>query len=179
MSFMSKVKGLGLLVIGAAGGAAASHFFDPVHGRTRRAKAADQLGAAARSGLREAERQVDYTTGRVKGAAIEAAKTFEPERELDERTLKHKVESEVLGHVDVASGEVVVTARDGIVELRGQVSSQNQIDEIVRRTRDLAGVRGVENLLHLPGQPAPNTAAAAAASGDTAEGVETSDTTVG
>lgn len=179
MSFMSKVKGLGLLVIGAAGGAAASHFLDPDRGRTRRAKAADQLGAAARTSLREAERQLDYTAGRVKGAAVEAAKTFAPERDLDERTLKHKVESEVLGHVDVPTGEVLVSARGGVVELRGQVSTQSQIDEILNRTRDVQGVRGVENLLHLPGQPAPNTAAAEAASADVAEDVETSDTSDG
>lgn len=179
MSFMSKAKGLGLLVIGAAGGAAASHFLDPDRGRTRRAKAADQLGSAARTGLREAERQLDYTAGVMKGAALEAAKTVTPERDLDDRTLKHKVESEVLGHVDVPTGEVLVSARDGVVELRGQVPSQNGMDEIVSRTRSLAGVRGVDNLMHLPGEPAPTTQSARAASGEVAEDVETSDTTVG
>lgn len=163
MSFMSKVKGLTLLSIGAAAGATVSYFMDPDRGRSRRAQATDQLGAAARSAVDEARKQADYAAGQAKGAVIESVTP--PRHVGDDRTLKAKVESEVLGHVDgVNSGDIVVTAHDGIVGLRGQVASREVADELIRRTRSLPEVRGVEDLLHLPGQPAPNAAAAEAAS---------------
>lgn len=155
MSFMSKVKGLTLLSIGAAAGATVSYYLDPDRGRTRRAQATDQLGAAARSAVDEARKQADYAAGQAKGAVIESVKP--PSTVGDDRTLKAKVESEVLGHVTgVSTGDIVVTAHDGIVGLRGQVPSREVADELIRRTRDLPDVRGVEDLLHLPGQPAPN-----------------------
>ena len=48
-----------------------------------------------------------------------------------------------------------VNAQHGVVQLRGQVESPQLIDELVARTRSVQGVREVENLLHLPGSPAP------------------------
>ncbi len=150
---MGKFKDLTLMLIGAAGGAAAMYYADPDRGRTRRAQATDQLGAAVRDGLETAEQQIDYRAGQAKGVVAERVDTGD--RDYDDRTLEHKIESEVLGHVDdLASGEVVVIAEDGHVTLRGPVPTQSRIDEIVRRTRDLDGVRSVTNQLHLPGEPA-------------------------
>lgn len=149
---MGKLKNLTLMLIGAAGGAAAMYYADPDRGRARRSQATDQIGAAVRDGLETAEQQIDYRAGQAKGAVAERVDVGE--REYDDRTLEHKVESEVLGHVDVDSGEVVVIAEDGHVTLRGPVPTQSRIDEILRRTRDLRGVRSVTNQLHLPGEPA-------------------------
>lgn len=146
---MGKFKGLTLMLIGAAGGAAAMYYADPDRGRSRRSQTADQLGAAVRDGLESAEKQVDYRAGQAKGAVAERIDTGDGD--YDQRTLKHKVESEVLGHVDAPSGEIVVIAEDGNVTLRGPVPTESQIEEIVRRTRDLQGVRSVTNQLHLPG----------------------------
>ena len=73
----------------------------------------------------------------------------------NDATLAAKVESEVIGHVDRAAGHVNVNAENGIVILRGQVSSRELIDELVARVRKVQGVQGVENLLHLPGTEAP------------------------
>lgn len=149
---MGKIKGTMLMLIGAAGGAAATYFADPDRGRARRAQAADQLEAAMRDGLDTVEKQVDYQAGQAKGAVAERVNLGGSD--YDAKTLQRKVESEVLGHVDAPSGEIVVVAEDGTVTLRGPVSTQHQIDEIVRRTRNVEGVRDVRNELHLPGEPA-------------------------
>jgi hypothetical protein len=41
------------------------------------------------------------------------------------------------------------------VVLRGAVGRPDEIDEIEMRVRAVTGVRGVRNLLHLEGTPAP------------------------
>ena len=41
------------------------------------------------------------------------------------------------------------------MQLRGELPSQDLIDALVDRTRQIHGVRDVESLLHLPGTEAP------------------------
>jgi osmotically-inducible protein OsmY len=156
MSFWSKTKGFGLLAMGAAAGAAAQYFLDPIQGRTRRAKAADQAAAAARDLKDEMERQADYRAGELKGAVMEATDIGESPA-ADDKTLKARVESEVLGREGMPKGDVLVHAENGIVQLRGQVSTSSLIGELVARTREVEGVRDVRNLLHLPGEAEPVT----------------------
>jgi len=43
------------------------------------------------------------------------------------------------------------------VLLRGVVDRQNEIEHIAAATRQIAGVRAVENLTHLRGTPAPTS----------------------
>ena len=43
----------------------------------------------------------------------------------------------------------------GVVYLRGEVPDREQMDALVDRTRKVDGVRGVENLTHLPNEAAP------------------------
>jgi hypothetical protein len=163
MSFLSKVKGLSLFALGAAAGAASQYFFDPVRGRSRRAQASDQLQAAARDGLDEARKKAEYQAGVAKGAALEAAGAGVDTAE-DDRTLKHQVETRVLGREGMPKGAVVVHVEDGVVQLRGKVPQQSTIDDLVSATRSLQGVRDVQNLLHLPGEPEPSAAPSRAAS---------------
>ena len=79
----------------------------------------------------------------------------QPKPQPNDATLAAKVESEVLGHVDLHQGHVNVNAENGIVVLRGQLDSPELIDELVKKVRKVQGVQGVENLLHLPGMEAP------------------------
>jgi osmotically-inducible protein OsmY len=157
MSVRSKAKGLGLLLLGAAGGALVQYFVDPIQGRTRRARTMDQAGAAMRDVAAEAERQADYRAGQVKGALHEMTDVGESPAP-DDKTLKARVESEVLGREGIPKGDVVVNAENGVVQLRGQVESQELIRELQARTRAVDGVRGVQVFLHLPGEPEPVTA---------------------
>jgi osmotically-inducible protein OsmY len=73
----------------------------------------------------------------------------------DDARLADKVETEIFRDVAVPKGDVNVNVEFGKVVLRGQVDSQDLIDDLVTRTRQVDGVNDVENLLHLPGDAAP------------------------
>jgi len=75
---------------------------------------------------------------------------------LDDADLAHKVESIVFRDDSIPKGMVSINAEYGTVFLRGQVDSPDTIVRIERAVRDVEGVAGVENLLHVPGTPAPH-----------------------
>jgi hypothetical protein len=76
-------------------------------------------------------------------------------KEYDDATLKDKVESELFRDEHEVKGAINVNAQEGVVQLRGQLPSQDLIDALVERTQKIQGVREVENLLHTPGTEAP------------------------
>jgi hypothetical protein len=53
----------------------------------------------------------------------------------------------------VPKGSINVNACDGVVELRGEVRSADQVAALGEQAAAIAGVRRVENLLHTPGTP--------------------------
>ncbi len=162
MSFFSKVKAFTLLGIGASAGAAVAYFLDPDRGRTRRAEASQQIGAALRDQADAVRQQADFRAGQVKGAVAERVPTGGPEGDA---ALKSKVESEVLSYALAPKGSIVVEARDGTVILRGEVPSEDARRDLLQRVRSLEGVSDVTDLTHLPGETAPNVAQSVDASG--------------
>ena len=76
-------------------------------------------------------------------------------KQYDDATLKDKVESELFRDEHEVKGAININAQEGIVQLRGEVPSQDLIDTLVDRTSKIRGVRDVENLLHTPGTEAP------------------------
>lgn len=74
----------------------------------------------------------------------------------DDAELAHKVESVVFRDDSLPKGNVSINAERGTVFLRGQVESPDLIVQLERAVRDVEGVGGVENLLHVPGTPAPH-----------------------
>lgn len=76
----------------------------------------------------------------------------------NDAVLVSKVESEVLGDPDFPKGSININAEDGIVVLRGQVERPEQVRRLEKAVRKIDGVVDVENLLHLPGTPAPTSA---------------------
>jgi osmotically-inducible protein OsmY len=73
----------------------------------------------------------------------------------DDQTLKAKVESELFRAQHALKGRVNVNVQHGVTQLRGEVDSPELIDALVGRAGKVRGVREVENLLHVPGTPAP------------------------
>ena len=73
----------------------------------------------------------------------------------DDVTLTRKVESQIFREGYAPKGSVNVNAVDGVVWLRGQVKSPDEIRELQRRALSVPGVKRIENLLHLPETPAP------------------------
>jgi osmotically-inducible protein OsmY len=74
---------------------------------------------------------------------------------LDDVALAHKVESELFRRAQVPKGQIDINAEEGVVFLRGVVERPDDIAAVEELARESRGVRGVENLLHLPGTPAP------------------------
>ena len=101
---------------------------------------------------------VDRYAGQLKGAATNVAPGAgrEPaEERLNDPALARKVESEVFRGEEIPKGSVSVNAEYGVIYLRGEVPSSDVMDELTTRARAVDGVRAVENLTHLPGEPAP------------------------
>jgi osmotically-inducible protein OsmY len=107
-----------------------------------------------------AKAYADRYGGQLKGAAQSATPGAgrEPaEERLNDPALARKVESEVFRDDELPKGNISVNAEYGVVYFRGEVPSQEAMEELTKRARGVDGVRAVENLTHLPGEPARTT----------------------
>lgn len=145
---------------GVVAGAAAAYLLDPRMGRTRRSRLADQAAARGRDAAQTLERQGRFVASTVVGKADAARLRTEDHRAPNDVTLARKVESEILGRPDVPKGSIVVNAERGVVALRGEAPDDETREDVERLVRKVEGVRDVDNLLHLPGESAPNKASA-------------------
>ena len=144
-------------VSGMALGVLLAYFLDPKAGRRRRHTARDRAMSRLRRGERRAAVRARRAESHALGIArrtVNAARRGHREP-LDDITLARKVESELYRRTHVPKGHVSINAEDGCVFLRGVVDSQEDIERIATTARQIAGVRAVENLMHLPGTPAP------------------------
>ena len=136
--------------------AAAVYFFDPQNGRRRRAQLRDRVPALFRRARRRAERAERAVAAETSGLAAKATHLREEEKpQPDDVTLVHKVESELFRDESVPKGQINVNAENGKIVLRGEVERPELIADLEERARAVQGVHDVENLLHLPGAPAP------------------------
>jgi len=142
-------------VVPAAVGAGLMFFFDPHSGSRRRAVARDRTTGFFRRLLRRAGRAGRAVSAEAYGASQKLQHLEEEPKAYDDATLAHKVETEVFRPADAPKGTVNVNAEDGVVYLRGEVENPDLIEELEAKVRAVQGVKEVENLLHLPGQPAP------------------------
>jgi hypothetical protein len=147
---------------GAAIGAAAGYFLDPDNGRRRRHVARDRGLALVRRPARrvagEARRKASYAEGALRGAFHEASTQGDqrdPAR-LNDQGLQAKVESEVFRAADSPKDAVNVNVEAGVVYLRGQLDSAEEIDHLVDSVRQVEGVGEIRSLLHLPGAEPPS-----------------------
>jgi hypothetical protein len=146
------------VAIGGMGlGALLGYFLDPRAGRRRRHTARDR----ARSRLQRGERRAAMRARRAESHALGfARRTVNAARRrdrepLDDVTLTRKVESELYRRSGVPKGRISINAEESVVFLRGIVDRQEDIERIADAARKVAGVQAVENLIHLPGTPAP------------------------
>jgi osmotically-inducible protein OsmY len=156
------------LLIGAGIGAALLYLFDPERGRARRARLQDQAGARVRRARRQLEGTARHLRDGYQGAAaqLEAASAAGPAAgPEDDLTVLSRVESVLFGAPGFPKETVEAEVVDGVLTLRGEVPSEEEGLQIVEAASRIKGVAAVESLLHLPGQPAPNKAAARRAGG--------------
>ena len=129
--------------------AAAMYFFDRENGKRRRHMAADRTAGFFRRKARILDRGRKRAVSAGYGAVQKAKHRSEEDKpQPNDATLKAKVESEVFRDVRVPKGQVDVNAENGVVYLRGEVDSPDMVAELEEATRQVHGVRAVENQLH-------------------------------
>lgn len=132
-------------------GAALAYFFDPDSGNRRRKLTADKVGKYLRNTGGVSETISARAQAVKEKAAQRSAGAEKPQP--DDATLAHKVETEIFRDADVPKGQINVNAEQGVVFLRGEAETPEMIDELEAKTRQVQGVRDVENMLHLPEAP--------------------------
>jgi osmotically-inducible protein OsmY len=143
------------LLTGLGLGWLAAWFLDPEHGTRRRHVTRDRTAGTVRKLARRSQRAGRGVAAQAYGMSRHATHRHEVPKDFDDVTLARKVETELFRPADVPKGQIVVNAENGTVVLRGEVESRELIDRLVARTREIQGVADVENLLHVPGEPAP------------------------
>ena len=111
--------------------------------RERVAKIAGAVGITAAVGILLAKVNRRKAAGKAKGAVA----SVKP-KDYDDVTLARKVETEIFRPADVPKGSISVNVNDGVVELRGEIADQKQIDELGESAKQVDGVKDVRNLLH-------------------------------
>jgi hypothetical protein len=133
------------------------YFMDPERGRRRRHMARDQMMARMRrigKGMRAMWRGAAAETYGVSHRIVHLVpKTAEV---ADDETLRQRVESMLFRDRHIPKGDLNINCEHGMVILRGELDSPLEIAQLEERVRRVPGVRGVQNLLHPHGTPAPN-----------------------
>jgi hypothetical protein len=76
-------------------------------------------------------------------------------KQLDDVTITRKVETVLFRSDAVEKGKIDINTADGVVWLRGEAKTPEQIKALEAKALAIPEVRRVENLLHLPKTPAP------------------------
>ena len=142
---------------GAVGGVTLAYLLDREQGHRRRRLLVDRAVASARRRSRQGSQSIRVAVARAEGHARGFVHRLRPpaKEPPDDVTLAHKVESIVFRDPMLPKGQISINAEEGEVFLRGQVDRPELIHDLEEAVRNVPGVRGVENLLHLPGQPSP------------------------
>ena len=143
------------LALTGALSAALVYFLDPQNGARRRKTTRDRLLGTLRRRRRQLARTGRGIGAEAYGVSQRLQHLREEPKDYDDATLARKVETVIFRDADAPKGTVNVNAQNGIVQLRGQVDTPRQIEQLAAKARKVQGVRDVENLLHLPGTPAP------------------------
>lgn len=159
---MSRRRWVGAALI-AAGSAAAAYFLDPDNGKARRIRVVERSAHVVRTAGRRVARESRYVFHTLRARARHLAVPGQPEL-VEGRTLLDRVESELFADRSIPHGRLNFEVEGTTVILRGELDSGDEMYRVEEAVRKVPGVTGVKSLLHMPGTPAPNKAAALAAS---------------
>lgn len=145
----SWIRRLLWLLLGAAAGAATAALADPARGARRRRELRDRARARARDLAEGIRTRARYASGVAQGVVVETAREAVAPRgpAPDPETLRQRIRSEVVGHVDGAEDIVVAVHSGGRVALKGAVSSADAERRLVEATRGVPGVEHVTSEL--------------------------------
>src|ERR1041385_8137433 len=153
----------GVALIGGAGlGAALMDIFDPDRGKRRRALIRDKVEGAGNRLSDTADKMQRDLRNRAYGVVAEAKSIFRHDEVTDD-VLVDRVRSR-LGRIPVHIGAFDVSAKDGVVTLRGQILD-DELPRVLRAARFVRGVKAIEkewkvheraaSVPALQGQPRP------------------------
>ena len=156
---VSRGRAAGMCLGSSLAGAVVMYFLDMERGRRRRHMFRDRAMARMRR------------FGRMLGAMwrAAAAETYGLSHRIvhlvpkatevaDDETLCQRVESQLFRDRHIPKGNLNINCEHGMVILRGELDTPTEIARLEERVRRVPGVRGVQNLLHPHGTPAPNKA---------------------
>ena len=138
-------------------GALAMYFFDRERGRRRRRMSRDRLMARLRRIGRSVRHFWRGAAAETYGVSHRIVHLVPRQTDVaDDETLRQRVESQLFRDRHVPKGNMNINCEHGTVILRGEIDSLADIAELEERVRRIPGVRGVQNMLHPHGTPAPN-----------------------
>jgi hypothetical protein len=133
------------------------YFVEPGSGKRRRHMARDRMVARMRRLSRGVRGMFRGAAAETYGVSHRIVHLVPRETEIsDDETLRQRVESHLFRDRHVPKGNLNITAEHGMIILRGELDSPLEIAQLEERVRHIAGVRGVQNLMHPHGTPAPN-----------------------
>jgi osmotically-inducible protein OsmY len=133
------------------------YFLDVERGRRRRNMLRDRFRARLRRLMRAISGLWRGAAAETYGVSHRIVHLVPKATEIsDDETLRQRVESQLFRDRHIPKGDMNITCEHGMVILRGELESAADIHAIEERVGRIAGVRGVQNLLHPRGTPAPN-----------------------
>lgn len=129
-------------------------FLDVRRGKARLHVLSERSRAAARHGTRRVRTRTAYAGGRARGRVARLLGKGTPSP-VDDIEVKNQVR-QVLARHGFHRADVLVDVCDRMATLRGQLATSEEIDLAESLVREVPGVEGLVNLLHLPGSPAAN-----------------------
>jgi osmotically-inducible protein OsmY len=154
---MQRVERMMLMMGSGLCGAALMYLLDPERGRRRRHMTRDRLMARMRRTGRAAVAGWRGVAAEAYGASHRMVHLVPRETDVaDDETLRQRVESQLFRDRHLPKGDLNITCEHGMVILRGELDSPAEIVKLERRVARVPGVRGVQNMLHPHGTPAPN-----------------------
>jgi hypothetical protein len=154
---VSRGQATWLCITSWLGGVIAMYFLDVERGRRRRNMLRDRFLARMRRlgrGFRGIWREAAAETYGVSHRIVHLVP--KPTEVTDDETLRQRVESQLFRDRHIPKGDLNISCEHGMVILRGELDNAADIGRIEERVRRMPGVRGVQNLLHPRGTPAPN-----------------------
>jgi hypothetical protein len=132
-------------------------FMDPERGRRRRHMIRDMAMARVRRASRSIRGIWRGAAAETYGVSHRIVHLVPKETEVpDDETLRQRVESQLFRDRHIPKGHLNITAEHGMIILRGELANPLEIAQLEERVRRIPGVRGIQNLLHPHGTPAPN-----------------------
>ena len=163
-SMARAISRLASILVSGIAGVGLMYFLDPQSGKRRRTALRDRTGGGTRHTARRVASVGRRAAATVYGMTQKVTHLRPAEFSVpNDPDLVARVESEIFRDPEIPKGSLNINAYDGKIIVRGQVEDAGQMRNIERAIRRVRGVREVENLLHLPGTPAPNKADAIAA----------------